>query len=64
MKELAAYLLLLGTAYLAALPFHAPSLLLPHPHLATHQAFILLQGQLPASHPSLPLYERVYLLSD
>jgi hypothetical protein len=72
MKELILFLPLTAIIYLL-LP-SSPTRTHPHtieserPHacstLSSYTSLILLHGILPSSHLSLPLYSRIYLLSD
>lgn len=64
MKELLAYLLLMLTTYFSLGVLKQQSKVIDLPHLVTYQSFIMFDGHLTDQHPSLPLYERVYLLSD
>jgi hypothetical protein len=64
MKELFLYLALTTALWLLLPLLTAPPPTLTLPHLATRHSLLLLHGDLPLAHPSLPLYQRIYLLSD
>jgi hypothetical protein len=63
MKEIILYVLtILVTSYLIA-QWKKDLPTLPHPHLATSQSLFIVSGYT-SDHPTLKLYERVYLLTD
>lgn len=64
MKEVIVYLALTAALYFLLPILTSAPPYLPLPHLATQQFLVLLTGNLPPAHPSLPLYSRIYLLTD
>lgn len=64
MKALLAYLILITiTYYSLRLTYNSPHLL-SIPYLANYQSLLIFNGNLHQAHPSLALYQRLYLLSD
>lgn len=64
MKALLAYLLFITTIYYTLrLTINSPQLL-SIPYLANYQSLLIFNGELNEAHPSLTLYQRIYLLSD
>lgn len=62
-KETVLYIITLAAAAGLLRYWEKEKEVLPLPHLATSECLLLLSGTA-HDHPSLPLYKRVYLLSD